>query len=68
MLTCQEIGDKVRDKNIWVCKSKSRMMFYAGSSWVITSTQYMQDILGGGTGGFASSNKGWFTLATESEA
>lgn len=48
--------DKVRDKNIWVCKSKSRMMFYAGSSWVITSTQYMQEILGGATGGFASSN------------
>ena len=48
--------EKVRDKNIWVCQSNSRMMFYAGNSWVITATQYMQEILGGATGGFVSSN------------
>lgn len=30
--------DKVRNKNIWVCQSNSRMMFYTGSSWVITAT------------------------------
>ena len=47
--------DKVRNKNIWVCQSNSRMMFYTGSSWVITATQYMQDVLGGSTGGFESS-------------
>lgn len=44
--------EKVRDKNIWVCQSNSRMMFYTGYSWVITATQYMQEILGGATGGF----------------
>lgn len=48
--------DKVRDKNIWVSQSNSRMMFYAGGDWVITSTQYMQEILDGSTGGFVSSN------------
>lgn len=48
--------DKVRDKNIWVSQSNSRMMFYAGGCWVITSTQYMQEILDGSTGGFVSSN------------
>ncbi|KAL9979591.1 hypothetical protein ACROYT_G017272 [Oculina patagonica] len=47
--------DKVRDKNIWVCQANSRMMFYAGSSWVITATQYMQEVLGGSNGGFVSS-------------
>ena len=48
--------DKVRDKNIWVCESNSRMMFYAGGTWVITATQYMQEILDGNTGGFVSSS------------
>ena len=47
--------DKVRDKNIWVCESNGRMMFYTGSSWVITATAYMQDVLDGSTGGFVSS-------------
>ena len=47
--------DKVRNKNIWVCQSNSRMMFYTGTSWVITATQYMQDVLDGSTGGFESS-------------
>ena len=47
---------KVRDKNIWISQSNSRMMFYAGRCWVITSTEYMQEILDGGTGGFVSSN------------
>ena len=47
--------EKVRDKHIWVSESNSRMMFYAGGSWVITSTQYMQEILAGSTGGFVSS-------------
>ena len=47
--------DKVRNKNFWVCQSNSRMMFYTGSSWIITTTQYMQDVLGGSTGGFESS-------------
>lgn len=37
--------EKIREKNIWVCESNSRMMFYAGGSWVITATQYMQEIL-----------------------
>lgn len=46
---------KVRDKNIWVCESNSRLMFYAGGSWVITATQYMQEVLDGSTGGFVSS-------------
>ena len=31
------------------------MMFYSGGSWVITSTDYMQAILDGATGGFVSS-------------
>lgn len=48
--------DKVRDKNIWVSENNSRMMFYAGGSWVITSTQYMQEILDGSTGGFVTSS------------
>jgi len=30
-------------------------MFYAGGSWVITATQYMQEVLDGSTGGFVSS-------------
>lgn len=46
---------KVRDKNIWVCESNSGLMFYAGGSWVITATQYMQEVLDGSTGGFVSS-------------
>lgn len=32
------------------------MIFYAGQGWVITSTQYLQEILDGSTGGFTSSN------------
>ena len=48
--------EKIRDKNIWVCESNSRMMFYAGGSWVITATQYMQEILDGSTGGFVFSS------------
>ena len=47
--------DVVRDKNIWVCESNSRMMFNDGSSWVITATQYKQDVINGATGGFAAS-------------
>ena len=47
--------EKVRNKNIWVCQSNSRMMFYTGSSWVITATQYMQNVLDGSTGEFESS-------------
>ena len=47
--------DTVRGKNIWVSQSNSKMMFYAGSSWVITSTSYMQEVLDGATGGFTSS-------------
>ena len=47
--------DKVRNKNIWVCQSNSRMMFYTGTSWVITATQSMQGVLDGSTGGFESS-------------
>ena len=47
--------DKVRNKNIWVCQSNSRMTFYTGSSWVITATQDMQDVLDGSTGGYESS-------------
>lgn len=47
--------DKVRDKHIWVSESNSRMMFYAGGRWAITSTHYMQEILDGSTGDFVSS-------------
>ena len=47
--------DMVRSKNIWVSQSNGRMMFYSGASWVITSTQYMQEVLDGATGGFVSS-------------
>ena len=46
----------VNGKSIWVSESISRMTFYAGQSWVITSTAYMKDVLGGATGGFVSSN------------
>ena len=48
--------DCVRGKNIWVCQSNSRLMFYSGSSWVITATHYKQDIIDGATGGFVTSN------------
>ncbi len=33
------------------------MMFYTGSSWVITYTQYMKEVLDGSTGRYLSSNK-----------
>jgi hypothetical protein len=49
--------DTVRGKNLWLTQSTQRMMFYDGSSWVITSTQYMPQILDGSTGGFVSSSK-----------
>ena len=47
--------DLVRDKDIWVGDTNERMMFYSGDSWVITSTQYMEQIKAGATGGFAAS-------------
>ena len=47
--------DTVRGKNLWVCQSNSRFMFYSGSSWVITSLEYMEDVKAGATGGFVSS-------------
>ena len=47
--------DTVRDKNVWICQTNSRFMFYSGSSWVITSLDYMQDVKAGATGGFVSS-------------
>jgi len=47
--------DKVRDKHIWICESNSGMIFYSGEGWVITSTQYLPEILDGSTGGFAFS-------------
>ena len=46
--------EMVRDKNLWVTERESdnRLMFYSGSTWVVTSIQYKQQILEGGTGGF----------------
>ncbi|XP_028419314.1 uncharacterized protein LOC114545228 [Dendronephthya gigantea] len=49
---------QVRGKEIWVAQSINRMIFYAGNAWVVTSTDYMQQVLtGGATGGLASSNR-----------
>ena len=47
----------VRDKNIWITErgSDDRLMFYNGSSWTVTSMQYKQQTMEGGTGGFYSS-------------
>ena len=44
----------VRDHNLWVTERESdnRIMFYSGSTWVVTSIQYKQEIMEGGTGGF----------------
>ena len=51
-------NDKVRGKNIWVAQSIHRVIFYAGNNWVITSTNYLPQVLDGtATGGFASSNR-----------
>ena len=48
----------VGGKNIWIAQSISRVIFNAGGSWIITSTDYMQEVLGGtASGGFASSNR-----------
>ena len=47
--------DKLRDKYIWVCDSKRRMMFYSGNGWVITGTDYMRKVLDGATGGYVYS-------------
>lgn len=47
---------KIRDKNIWICESIDRMMFYSGNTWVITSTDYMQEVIDGATGGYVGSN------------
>ena len=62
-------ADLVRGKNIWTCESKSRMMFYAGSAgtWVITSTDYLQEIKDGATGGFASSNASFVDVPYETD-
>ena len=48
-------NDKVRDKYIWVCDSKRRMMFYVGIGWVITGTYYKRKVLDGACGGFVFS-------------
>ena len=47
--------DTVRNRNLWVSESTNRLMFFSGSSWVITATQYKQQVIDGATGGFASS-------------
>ena len=47
--------NKVRNKNIWINQDKSRMMFFDGNRWVVTATQYMQEIRDGATGGFFGS-------------
>ena len=51
-------SDKVRGKNIWLAQSISRVIFYAGHTWVITSTDHLKEVLNGtATGGFASSKR-----------
>jgi len=50
--------EMVRDNNIWVTERESdnRLMFYSGTTWVVTSTQFKQEIMQGNTGGFYNTN------------
>ena len=48
----------VGGKNIWIAHSISRVIFNSGGTWIITSTNYIQEVLSGtATGGFVSSNR-----------
>lgn len=49
-----KVGE-IRGKSVYFNNARNRVIFYIGSKWVITSQNYLQIILDGGTGGFYAS-------------
>ena len=46
----------VRDKPVYICDERHRLIFYAGKRWVVTNLKFLETIKNGGTGGFYRSN------------